>query len=84
MKDRIVIEISSGLQEQEGRTDISVWGVGSGTTLREVCKDIIRKHPKKGKDFASHSPNNCSTWGMELRFLDGLTASDILKGMLYG
>ena len=67
---KTVIIIQSGLPEYEGNTYISTWGTGEGNTLEEVCRDIIRQHPEKGKDFRCDHKGRCSDWGFELRFLN--------------
>lgn len=63
--ETVYIEIS-GLMEHEGRTSIDIWGEGEGNNIKEICEDIIKKNPEKGKDFHSEGINHCWDWGFRL------------------
>ena len=61
----VICEVS-GLQEHEGQTFYQIWGTGEGNSLLEVCQDIIKKDPSKGKHFKSYPDGSCFNWGYTL------------------
>ena len=67
MKKPVFI-IIEGLMEHEGRSRRDLWGTGEGETLEEVCRDIIKKLPDKGKTFSCEASDRCYDWGFTLEF----------------